>query len=433
MGRWIRGGRCRQEIAYTPLPSQAKFHYTKSRYKGFSGPIGSGKSQALCHEAIRLAYVNAGRTGLVGAPTYPMLRDATQAAFLEILRENRIPYEQNRSENTITLEDCRSKILFRPLEDFNRLRGTNLAWYGVDELTYTPEGAWLRLEGRLRDPKATQHCGFAVWTPKGFDWVYERFIRAPRGGYEVVLATPGENRHVLQASPEFYDRLRHSYDEHFYRQEALGEYLAGSTDRVYSNFDRALHVSDVTPSAAEVLLWTLDFNVTPMCSLVAQRSGSALHVLDEIVLQKASTWDACEEFNRRYFGRFPGVIVSGDASGNHSQTSGTTDYQIIRTTLGRQWRSLQFQVPKANPLVRLRTALVNAKLKSAAGDVDIRISPGCRNLIKDLEEVAYKDGSGVIDKDRDPQRTHTSDALGYLVWQEFGDRQTIGEQNRRLL
>ncbi len=25
----------------------------------------------------------------------------------------------------------------------------------------------------------------------------------------------------------------------------------------------------------------------------------------------------------------------------------------------------------------------------------------------------------MIDKDRDPKRTHLSDALGYLVWQEF--------------
>lgn len=42
---------------------------------------------------------------------------------------------------------------------------------GVDELTYTQEEAWLRLDGQLRDPKAKRLCGFAVWTPKGFDWV----------------------------------------------------------------------------------------------------------------------------------------------------------------------------------------------------------------------------------------------------------------------
>src|SRR5437016_10389461 len=95
-------------INYDPLPSQRKFHASDKRFKGFSGPIGSGKSQALCQEAIKLSYVNAGRTGLIGAPTYPMLRDATQAALFEILEGSGIPYEHNRAENTVLLKDTRS-------------------------------------------------------------------------------------------------------------------------------------------------------------------------------------------------------------------------------------------------------------------------------------------------------------------------------------
>ncbi len=59
-----------REIDYSPLPSQRRFHSSTARFKGFSGPIGSGKSQALCHEAIRLSYLNPGRQGLIGAPTY---------------------------------------------------------------------------------------------------------------------------------------------------------------------------------------------------------------------------------------------------------------------------------------------------------------------------------------------------------------------------
>ena len=57
-------------IEYHPLPSQQRFHESRARFKGFSGPIGSGKSQALCQEALKLTYLNPGRTGLIGAPTY---------------------------------------------------------------------------------------------------------------------------------------------------------------------------------------------------------------------------------------------------------------------------------------------------------------------------------------------------------------------------
>ena len=212
-------------IEYHPLPSQRRFHDSTARFKGFSGPIGSGKSQALCQEALKLTYLNPGRTGLLGAPTFPMLRDATQAALLEILERNRIPHEWNRAENFLVLRETGSRILFRAVEEFERLRGSNLAWFGLDELTYAPQQAWLRLEGRLRDPRASRLCGFAVWTPKGYDWVYERFVETRVEGYETVEARPFENRFLLDKIPDYYERLKHSYDGRFYEQEVLGQYL----------------------------------------------------------------------------------------------------------------------------------------------------------------------------------------------------------------
>ena len=97
-----------------------------------------------------------------------MLRDATQAALLEVLDANEIPYEHIKAENTLVMKDTRSRILFRSVDEFERLRGTNLAWFGLDELTYysggvvvTPGGQvtrsgsdqalWLRVSGRRRD------------------------------------------------------------------------------------------------------------------------------------------------------------------------------------------------------------------------------------------------------------------------------------------
>ena len=124
------------------------------------------------------------------------------------------------------MRETRSRILFRAVEEFERLRGSNLAWFGLDELTYTSEEAWLRLEGRLRDPKAKRLCGFAVWTPKGYDWVYERFVahqwkatrRWRRGRSRIGFC--------WNEIPDYYERLKSSYDARFYQQEVLGEYLS---------------------------------------------------------------------------------------------------------------------------------------------------------------------------------------------------------------
>lgn len=434
MGRTVQGGKRQRNIEYAALPSQSVFHASRARFKGFSGPIGSGKSAALCQEAVKLSYINAGRCGLIGAPTYPMLRDATQAALLAILDKNGLPYSFNRSENTLVMKDTGSKILLRSLDEYERLRGTNLAWFGVDELTYVAQEAWVRLEGRLRDPKARRLCGFAVWTPKGHDWVYQRFLAAKVEGYDVVIARPMENRHILDKIPDFYERLKHSYDEKFYLQEVMGEYLNSKEGLVYHAFDAAANVRDVELLAGKPLLWAMDFNVDPMSSVVAQIDGSEVRVVDEIVLPRASTGQACEEFVNRFGKHKTGVKVYGDASGYASKTSGRTDYEIVRRALDEaEFEKVSFHAARRNPPVRDRVALVNAKLKNAAGDVELLVSKKCKELVKDFLEVTYKEGSGVIDKERDAKRTHLSDALGYLLWETREQRVKFGGRQERLL
>lgn len=396
--------------------------------------MGSGKSQALCQEAIRLSYVNPGRWGLLGAPTYPMLREATQSTLFEILAKNRIPYEHHKGENVLVMKDTGSRIIFRPLDDYERLRGTNLAWFGLDELTYTAEEAWLRLEGRLRDPKAQRLCGFAVWTPKGFDWVYRRFIERPVEGYETILAQPYENRYLLEKVPDYYERLKRSYDGKFFEQEVLGKYLNVSEGQVYHCFDRQRNVAEGRIDPGLPLRWSLDFNVDPMCSVVAQIQNGVVHVVDELVLGRSSTPEVCEEFLKRH-GRHPaGVVIYGDASGSRRQSTGWSDYAMIRQVLTKwDMKRVSYRIASSNPEVRERVNLVNAMLKPAGGEAQLFIDPKCQELIADLEQVSYKPGSSEIDKERDPRRTHLSDALGYLIWQECRPMAPAGGRGKRIL
>jgi hypothetical protein len=423
-----------REIIYDPLDSQKAFHDCTARYKGYSGPIGSGKSQALCQETIRLTYLNPGRTGLLGAPTYPMLRDATQATLFEILGANKLPYDYNKAENALVMSDTKSRILFRPVDDFERLRGTNLAWFGLDELTYTQEEAWLRLEGRLRDPKAHRLCGFAAWTPKGYDWVYRKFVAKPSETYRTIYAKPSENRHLLGRDPEFYIRLRESYDEKFYAQEVLGSYLNLDGSRVYSAFEQGEHVTDLKVDPLRPILWALDFNVDPMSSVIAQIANGRVLVLDEIVIRHGTTRQASQAFLDRFPRHEPGVVIFGDASGSAQQTGGMSDYEMVKEHLTvYSSMKVEFKVPKANPSVRERINLMNTRLRSARGDIGLLVDRRCKELVQDFEQVCFKGDTGQIDKDRDRLRTHLSDALGYLIWQECRPLPPIGEQSRRIL
>ena len=430
MGRLVeRDGIHHRSIVYDPLPSQKLFHLSSARFKGFSGPIGSGKSRALCQEAIRLAHLNPGRTGLIGAPTYPMLRDATQTALFEILEANGIPFTYCKSENTVLLQETGSRILFRSMDEYERLRGSNIAWFGMDELTYSHEEAWLRLEGRLRDPKAKKLCGFAVWTPKGYDWVYRRFIDSGVGRYEVIRARAYENRFILDSIPDYYERLKSSYDERFYQQEVLGEYLNAAGDRAYSAFEYLEHVKPQAIDPQLPISWAMDFNVDPMCSVVVQMDRDVVRVIDEIVLSRATTQDACNEFSRRYGGHLAGYTIYGDSSGNSQSTKGGSDYEIVKAHFRARRENARYDVSKGNPSVRNRVGTVNMKLKAADGEIRMMVDAKCRELIKDFEQVSFLDGGGTdLDKKKDRHRTHASDALGYLIYYEQRPQVRFGEK-----
>jgi hypothetical protein len=272
-------------------------------------------------------------------------------------------------------------------------------------------------------------CGYGVWTPKGFDWVWRRFIADRIEGYEAVLAQPFENRHILAKIPDFYERLRSSYDQKFYDQEARGQYLSQDGGRVYTSFERSEHVKDQAVNPNAPLLWALDFNVDPMSSVVAQTGGGLVRVLDEIVIRHATTKDACEEFLKRFPEHGPGVLVFGDASGNAQQTTGASDFEMVREYFMVHTRTpVRYRVPNSNPAVRERVNLVNRQFLSAAGRTGVLVDPKCKELIKDLEQVCYKADSLVIDKDRDRARTHMADALGYLIWQECRPQPYCGER-----
>jgi len=424
----------RRVIRYTPLESQASFHGLKTRFKGFSGPVGSGKSKALCYEAIRLSYENRGGRGLLGAPTYRMLLDAAAPALLETLERHKLPFLYKRAEQQIVLRDVGATIYLRGLAESTPLRGLNLCWFGVDELTYAHEEAWQQLEARLRDPQAREYCGFGVWTPKGQDWVYRKFVDSRDADYGVVLAKPFENRHILERNPRYYDVLKNSYTERDYQQEVLGQYTAVDSNLVYASFDRGENIVDCAYQPKGPLLWAFDFNVDPMCSVVAQRVGKDVHVIDEIVLRRSGTEEMCLEFTNRY-GRHEGPLrVYGDASGHARSTKGASDYDLVRRCLGRH-SGLRYTLmaPRRNPAVRDRVALVNALMKNAAGERRLRVDGRCRELILDFVQMRFKGGSSLLDKDSDGDRSHLSDALGYLLWQEFAQSGTVGERAQPLI
>lgn len=160
-------------------------------------------------------------------------------------------------------------------------------------------------------------------------------------------------------------------------------------------------------------------------------------MLREISLPDSNTFEAVEEFTRialEYRDQMPGetwarptlnVVLYGDAAGEARSTAGKSDWRIVTDGLKRVADKLAFTVRKrsANPPVKDRVNAVNGMLRSAAGETRVIIDKRCKELIADLEQIAWKadphgNATGQLDKS-DNKRTHMSDAFGYMVEYEF--------------
>jgi PBSX family phage terminase large subunit len=227
---------------------QFDFVTSAARLACLGGGIGSGKSIA---GAVRALYAGLGRIGgqpiptpnlgVVTAPTYPMLRDATLRTFLDIARD--AIREQHQSENRLTLVNG-SEILFRSADVPDRLRGPNLTWWWGDEAAYYEASVWRIMIGRLRQG-GRQGWAWLTTTPKGRNWLYQEFVAQDRADYRLYGVRTRDNPFLDEG---FIASLEGSYAGDFARQELAGEFVSFE-GLIYPEFRREAHVTTAPPDA----------------------------------------------------------------------------------------------------------------------------------------------------------------------------------------
>jgi hypothetical protein len=380
------------------------------------------------------------------APTY---RQAKQIAWRK-LKDLARPYILGKpNETDLSLElVCGGRVALRGAENYDALRGPGLDGLILDEAADIPREAWTE----VFRPMLSDRLGAALFigTPEGFNHFYEWYDEA-RTGKKDWAAWQFTTLEGGNVAPEEVEAARHDMDEKTFRQEYEASFENIGSGRVYYAFDRTKgNVAATAFNPAFPLSWSLDFNIDPMCSVVAQKIGDQVHVLEELVMPDSSTHDACNEFLHRaqkyldalrgnHYGIVPlNVAVYGDASGQNRQHAGPSDWQIIREFFARTSDRFRvtFNVRSSNPAVRDRVNAVNAHLCNHAGERRTVIDPRCKELIADLEQVTWKSdphGNTLSKIDQsNPRRTHISDALGYLIEREFGLRPVGGPRSQFL-
>lgn len=394
------------------LPKQNEFVMDmQSKIVAFVGGFGSGKTTAACVKALFLAGYNVGCAGMLVSPTYGMLRDTTRRTFLQILNDYEIAYTFRVNENRIILRGLNSEIWFRSADDPNKLKGSTLAWVGLDEPGLMVKEAYTYSLARARDKRARVRQLFMTGTPEGLNWLYEELIEKKNNKMRVIKSKTTDNYYLPTDS---VDALKNSYDDKMIKQYLDGEFINVYEGRAYYNFDRELHVRDVRDDKITPIILCVDFNVNPLIWVICQINNNIVNVIDEICLRDSNTKMASEEFKRRYPNRK--VYVYGDYSGiGRSTNSPTTDYAIIKEIINPQ----EIRI-KQNPRVIDRINAVNAKLRNSWGAIGLFVNPNCKELILDLERVIVNNFRE-LDK-TDKARTHASDGLGYFIEYEYGLR-----------
>ncbi len=205
-------------IEYRPLDVHRPFHAARSRYKCALGGYGSGKSMALCYEAIMFALEQPGSDMIIARKFAPSLKDSTEAIWLECMPDELLKAGKiSRAGGHISSFQFPngSLLKFKGIDDWKKEKSQNISWLGFDEADEQSEGNVVGMASRLRQTrplKAAAERGYVTrmpmrrqcclaTNPAGRNWIWERFFSPLAEGKrwtngEGFISTTLDNPHL---------------------------------------------------------------------------------------------------------------------------------------------------------------------------------------------------------------------------------------------
>lgn len=365
----------------------------KTKYRGYIGGYGSGKTFVGCLDLL----VFAGRhpkvvQGYFG-PTYPSIRDIFYPTFDEaahMMGFRADIKETNKEVGVYRNGRYYGTVICRSMDKPNSIVGFKIANALVDEIDTLPKDkagqAWRKIIARLRLVVDGVVNGVGVTTtPEGFKFVYSVFAENPTESYSMVQASTYENARFLP--PDYISTLIESYPSELIQAYLKGEFVNMTSGTVFNAYAREKHRSTETIKPGELLCIGMDFNVTNMSAVVYVIRGDQWHAVGEL----KSVFDTpamIEAIKTKYPNH--SIRVYPDASGGSRKT---VDASISDISL---LESARFAVyaNASNPYVKDRILATNSAFDHGRlfiNDVE------CPEYARCMEQLAY-DKNGVPDK-----------------------------------
>jgi hypothetical protein len=206
----------------TPNEKQKLFLLAKSKYVGFGGARGGGKSWAVRVKAILLCLKHSGIKVMIIRKTYPELQENHIIPICQLLN----CYAPNKADRIATYNDAKkhitfpngSRILFRYCDnekDAERFQGTEVDVLFIDEATHQSEEKMKKLTACVRGVNGFPKRIFCTCNPgsEGHAWVKRLFIdRAFKDNerpedYEFIQSRVTDNLALMEADPDYIKQL----------------------------------------------------------------------------------------------------------------------------------------------------------------------------------------------------------------------------------
>lgn len=261
-------------------PEQRGFVTGEESFSAYIGGVGAGKTFGnLLRIILHLTQpqpegVLEKARGVMGAESFPVLDDVVMPQWEKIQAQiaDRAPnspmreVEYIRSKKRAILKNG-ARLDFRSVENPNKLRGRELAVFGIDEGRNVPKLAWDRLFDRLRQP-GFKRAGFVTSTPNGFDWMWSLFHEdSPDRGFDPYTQEPfvwynaptSANAHNLDE--QYMASLKANYHGLTLEQEFYGRFVGVPEGAVYYAWNGPKYLVPLTYDPALPLYSYWDFGV----------------------------------------------------------------------------------------------------------------------------------------------------------------------------
>jgi len=411
---------------YRPLPKQKLYHESSAKYKCYMGGVGSGKTTALIWECLLLSLEFPGNYGLMGRYTYPELRDTTMFEFFQICPDEVIE-DFKKTENKLIFKNG-SVIIFRHLEDPDKIKSLNLGWFAIDEMTEVPENVFLMLQSRLRRTNVPRRVGFGSTNPEGHDWIWHKWCVQHRNdpNYLFIQAPTTENPYLPD---DYVDDLVSSYPEHWVKRYIYGD-PAAFAGQIITTWDKDQHIIEPfdPPDSWQPRTIVLDHgtnNPTAVIWCAVHPEGFHIIYKEHYAASQTVDWHARKilEINDVDSPEFlladPAIFnltLQNPKRGMHSVADLYADYDLhfvpadndVKSGIQMLLNNFKIDKDLINPFTQKK------------GSPRIFITADCENIIHEVPQYRWKDvrvRGRFKNKPEEPEKAndHTVDCIRYYL------------------